>query len=112
MSIFDIEKSDVEKRYDNIISKSGNVFKGEKNRCICAFNDLWGYNGIEGEPITIEEAQEVLDKFGTDASQLFQIHALWQQFIKSVDSSWVDLVPPYDFLINEDGTVVLSVKEG
>jgi len=107
MSIFDITKSNVDVRYDKIVEKSANNFKGEKARCLSAFNDLWG---SEENPIAMEEAQAVLDKFGSETVQLFLTHSQWQTFIKSVDESYELLVPPYDYAINEDGTVTLSEK--
>jgi hypothetical protein len=100
-----LNKSDAQIRYERILEKAPKVFQGEKNRCLSAFNDLWG---SENNPLPIEEVQAVLNLFGSDAYQLFQIHQVWQQFIKTVDPTYEPLVPPYEYTINPDGTVTLS----
>jgi len=108
MSIFDITKSLAQLRYEKIVESSKNTFQGEKNRCKSAFNNLWG---SEESPVGIEEVQSVLDMFGEYALQLFLIHRAWQNFIKSVDPSYEELVPPYEYIINPDGTVTLIDPE-
>lgn len=57
--------------------------------------------------------QAVLDEFGSSAVELFQASVAAQEFIKQFDNTWVDLVTPYEFTINEDGTVTVGeLKEG
>lgn len=59
---------------------------------------------------TAPEPQAVLDQFGTSASQLFQASNAAQQLIKALDPTWVELVPPYEFTVNEDGTITIGDK--
>lgn len=106
MSLFDKpNKSAAQIRFENIKEKSVKMFTGEKNRCKSAFYDLWG---SAEDPISIEEAQETLDLFGSDAIQLFQIHGTWQNFINVVQADYVPLSAPYAYTFNADGTVTLS----
>jgi hypothetical protein len=51
--------------------------------------------------------QEILDLYGTNASQLFVVSRATAMFIKSVDPSWTPPVSPKEFTINEDGTVTI-----
>jgi len=106
MSIFDpTDKTTAQIRFETIKERSGKLHQGEKNRCLAAFNDLWG---SKETPISAEEAQAILDLFGNDAIQLFLIHKAWQDFIKAVDPSYEYLVPPYEMVYNEDGTVTVG----
>jgi hypothetical protein len=109
MSILDgIQKTEAEKRFEQIMEATPKIVKGEKNRCVAMFNLLWG---SESEPLPIETCQEIIDMFGNEAYQVFQIHQTWQEFIKTVDTEYVKLVSPYDVTVNADGTVTLSEKE-
>lgn len=56
--------------------------------------------------------QEIFDKFGESAIQLFQASAATQQYIQAVKPDYEPLVPPYNFEINEDGTVTVGEKIG
>ena len=101
MSIFnEIEKTKIEKRYELIKERSAKTLMGEKNRCKATFDLMW-------EDMSLEEAQALLDMMGAEAVQAFQIHAKWQEFILSVDSSYVPLSPPFSYEL-VDNRIVLS----
>lgn len=106
MSILDgLQKTEEEKVYEKILNNTPNIVEGEKNRCLSMFTDLWG--NVE-TPRPLSSCQIILDKFGDEAYQLFDIHHKWQTFITSVDLTYEPLIPPYSYYINEDGTVTLS----
>ncbi len=52
-------------------------------------------------------AQEILNVYGTGASQLFTVSRATAMFIKSLDPSWNPPVSPKEFTLNEDGTVTI-----
>jgi hypothetical protein len=54
------------------------------------------------------EVQAIMDSFGTDASKAFDAHEKLQMVIMIADPAWVPLVPPLAYVINEDGSVVIS----
>jgi hypothetical protein len=109
MSILNgINKSTEQKVYEDILLTTKNLVAGEKNRCLSMYNKLWG---SQESPKEMSECQAILDLFGNDAYQIFDFHGKWQTFIASIDSTYVPILPPYDYTINEDGTVTLSEKE-
>lgn len=52
--------------------------------------------------------QEICDQFGANAYKIFQESAFWQAAIKQRDPSYEALVPPKEFVINNDGTVTIT----
>ena len=51
--------------------------------------------------------QEICDEFGTDAVKCFELHGQLQQLIYAIDNTWQPLVPPFERVNNEDGTVTI-----
>ena len=54
--------------------------------------------------------QDILDQFGTNALELFKMHQSIRAFIRTLDPTYIGLVPPYNFTINQDGTVTVGSK--
>lgn len=57
--------------------------------------------------------QEIFDAYGTNGYLLFQSSANTIEFIMKEDPTFIPTLPPYEYTINEDGTVVIGdLKEG
>jgi len=94
-----------------LIKRSNTQFlKICKHNCIGSFAQMWKKRDQRGQLVnkTKEEAQAVLNDFGVDAAKAFQAHAKLQEIIALVDPSWVPLIPPYAYVVNNDGSVTLS----
>jgi hypothetical protein len=105
MSIFSgTNKTAAQITYEAILEQAQKLRQGEIARCKASFDLLWSGK-------TIEQCQAVLDLFGTSAMDLFIYHSAWQTFLATVDPTYLPLEPPFNFTINEDGTVTLSEKE-
>lgn len=98
-----ISKTEVQKRYEKISESAPIILSSEVARCKMMFDALWS-------GLTMAQAQEVIDLFGTNAKELFLYHSAWQTFLKTVDSNYTWLTPPFNVTINEDGTVTLVEK--
>lgn len=56
--------------------------------------------------------QQVLDQFGSDACELFIFSAKIQDTLLQINPSYEYKSPPYDYIINPDGTVTVgALKE-
>lgn len=121
MSIFQPKKlSQAETIYENILAKAPNQKLGEENRCLSAFQDLWGQGELVdipnteyrtvANPISASVAQEVLALLGTEAGKIFASHSSWQNSIMIINSEWKKLVPPYPISFNKDGSA--QINEG
>jgi len=98
MSILDKKSTTVEQSIRNLSGKMYNRLKAEHSTI---FRMIW--NNSEGF-----SAQEILDDFGTDAAELFNLSSQMQIMLAQIDSSYVPLLPPNEFTIQEDGTVIIS----
>jgi hypothetical protein len=49
--------------------------------------------------------QQICDALGNNAYKIFQESGFWQAAIKQRDPDYEELVPPNEFVINQDGTV-------
>ena len=82
--------------------------KSENTRCLSVMKDtarvvfqlLWHS--------TDKTPQEVCDVMGTDAAKGFLAHAKLQELIYLIDPTWVPLVPPVSYTINQNGTVTIG----
>lgn len=54
------------------------------------------------------EAQAFFDSYGVKAALAFELHSKLQELIYLTDNSWVPLVPPYEYVENQDGTVTIG----
>ena len=52
--------------------------------------------------------QEVLDEMGTDAAELFTFSTSIQGMLYEADNTYISITPPYEYTINEDGTVTVG----
>ena len=57
---------------------------------------------------TDKTPQEVCDMLGTDAAKGFEAHAKLQELIYLIDPTWVPLVPPVGYTVNQNGTVTIG----
>jgi len=105
MSIYDeVEKTEAQKAAEQIRENAKRLLQGEKNRCKAAFDQLWAGK-------TIDEVRAIIEEIGhEDAIQSMVVHSKWQEFITVADPTYVKLVPPYDYVIDENG-ITLSEKE-
>jgi hypothetical protein len=105
MNIFNIEKTEQEIKVDEI-RRCAEYRRGALEAHISAyevaFKDFW-----ENEKVT---PQEQCDALGDKASQFFQVSQLTQQYIKTLKPDWGEPKMPYEFTVNEDGTVVIGNK--
>lgn len=76
-----------------------------KALCFDSFNAFWMRDGL---PLTPEEASELLASLGAVATEIFVKHAAIQGFLKSLDPSWVFLVPPFETEEHPDGSMTLK----
>jgi len=105
MNIFNIEKTADEVKLDEI-RRCAEYRKGALEAHISAytvsFNDFWNNPTVS--------PQEQCDALGTGALAFFQISSITQDYIKALKPDWVAPVVPYEFTINEDGSVVIGDK--
>jgi adenine specific DNA methylase Mod len=52
--------------------------------------------------------QDVCDEFGNNAYKLFENAMKWINLIQQFDPAWVYPPAPYEFTVNEDGTVTIG----
>ena len=91
------QEEKIEKHKADIIKKNNKLYNRMKREHQTLFNMIWSDELLS--------PQEVLDSFGTDAVDLFTFSSKIQELLEQVDSSYVALVPPMPYVINEDGSV-------
>ena len=55
-----------------------------------------------------ETPQSICNSLETDAGKAFQAHAKLQELIYFLDPTWVPLIPPKAYTVNQDGTVTVA----
>jgi hypothetical protein len=110
MGIFDGANLSFEQTQELLIrEKNKNVLNGEIGRCKSTFEDIWG---AVGNPLSIEVAQAVLDRFtAQEQVQMFTVHSAWQDFITLAVPEYVRLVPPYKPTFGENGITLTAWTE-
>jgi len=109
MSIFDgLNKTPTQKRYEQILIEAKSSLEDEERKCLDSYRLLWG---TDDSPTSKEEVAEVLALLGSDATQMFQSHQAWQQFIKTINPDWEILESCYPLNFHEDGSVTLKDEE-
>lgn len=83
-----------------LVERSTHTLEGITSDHKIVFDMLWND----------EDPQILLDAMGNEAYKLFVVSHATQEFIKSIDENYARLNPPYEFTINEDGTVTLGDK--
>jgi 3-methyladenine DNA glycosylase Tag len=86
-----------------IIKKNSRLYKKIKREHKNLFNMIW-----ESEEVS---PQEILDSFGTDAESLFVYSISMQTLLAQVNSEYVPLETPNEYVINEDGTVTVGEEK-
>jgi hypothetical protein len=105
MSIFNIEKTESEVKNDEVrrcASFRWGALDTHKSYFEKSFDDFWNN--------AIVTPQEHCDALGNQAIQFFQIAALTIEYINTIDPSWIPPTVPYNFTINQDGTVTIGNK--
>jgi len=92
----------INREVSNIIQENSSTLEMIKDKCTNAFALVW--NNPHVTP------QEVSTKFGHDAYKLFEVAGLTIQYILALDPTWTPPTPPYEYTINEDGTVLVGEK--
>jgi hypothetical protein len=88
---------------DEIIKESLRFLNGAKRKHMSAFRKFW-YNP-NATP------QEICDKFGTNAKEVFIASKATEDYIKILDETYKAPEVPYEFTINADGTVTIGEKK-
>ncbi len=83
---------------NEFVTYLNNVVRGTDNR-IKALADMFWAN-----PVIINEV------LGTDTIKLFQLLGSLEALLGAYDDSYVPFVVPYEYTINEDGTVTIGDK--
>jgi hypothetical protein len=76
------------------------LWKYIKDRHTAIFNMVW-YDSQYS-------AKQIVDGFGTDGASLFQFSGDIQDLLYALDNTYEPLVPPKDYVVNEDGTVTVE----
>lgn len=53
---------------------------------------------------------QILDQFGSDAAELFIVSSKVQTLLKEIYPNYEEAVPPYNYTLNQDGTVTVGSK--
>jgi len=83
-----------------------------KQECKAQFDLAWKKRA-DGRVVnkTYQEVQAFFDGYGVKAAQCFELHGLLQSLIYATDNSWVPLVPVYEYVVNQDGSVTITAPE-
>jgi len=83
---------------NEFVTYINNVVKGTDNRIKGLANMFWA------NPAVISEA------LGSDAVKLFQLLGSLEGLLGAYDSDYAPFVVPYEYTINQDGTVTIGDK--
>lgn len=104
MSIINAQQiNTVEKVKNNILSNNKVAYLGLKDSVVNGFNNVWNNKDFT--------AQEILTAFGTDAKALFELSWSAQLLLKSLDNTWVYLIPEYEVAFDVDGNATVGAKK-
>jgi len=84
----------IQRQATHLFSQMGQTYEGIKQ-------SVWGNQ----QGLT---PQEVFDALGTNGAELFQLSALLVQAVNAAKPDTLDPAQPYEFTINEDGTVTVG----
>jgi hypothetical protein len=122
MSIFiEPELSEAKKRAIALIEHANKVIQGTESRVISLFKECWSLEEEKPEEISeedwqthkeqcIADDQAMLNEAGSQALTFFQWHGKAQELL-ALDPNYEIMSCPYNYVINEDGTITLSLKE-
>lgn len=87
----------VDTKLNRILIVNSNCLSAMRASCRNVFDLCW-----------TENPQEVCDQLGTDAVKAFEAHGKLQELIYLMDPTWQPLLPPYEYVKNEDGTITIG----
>lgn len=103
MSILNNETTQ-EQKIDNlktdITKKSNRLYQKIKREHEKIFNMIWNNPTVS--------PQEILDSYGEDAIDLFTYSSSLQDLLYQVDDTYVALVPPNEWELDEYGVVIVG----
>jgi len=105
MNIFNIEKTEAELKADEV-RRCAEYRKGTLEALTSAFTV--SFNDIFNNSILTP--QEHFDFFGNNAAQFFQTFTATAQFIKSMNPDFEVPTIPYEYIVNDDGTITVGEK--
>jgi hypothetical protein len=117
MSLISQEKTHEQKvqdRKDLLIHKNKKMYNRLKLSLAEIFRLTWPepvveyIDGVETVTPPDMTPQEIFDLFGADSYKMFELCSEIQTMLLSVDANYQPLVPPYEYTINEDGTVTVG----
>jgi len=85
---------------DRIVDENTRCLSVMKDTARAVFQLLWHS--------TDKTPQQVCDMMNTDAAQGFLAHSKLQELIYLIDPTWVPLVPPVSYTVNQNGTVKIG----
>lgn len=94
------QEQKIDKLKSKIVKRSSNLYNRIQREHERIFNMIW--KDEEATP------QEILDEYGTSAIDLFTFSSSLQILLGEVDNTYVPLVPPKEYQIQEDGRVTVS----
>jgi len=104
----------IQARINQIMQLNMNLLTSNKNGLLEIFHLVYFTNqiavGLHPVVSLITDTQAVFDHFGTDAVKLFIAADLVTKLIQVVDPTFIAPVPPFNYVINPDGTVTVSAK--
>lgn len=101
------ERTDEEKKYDtkNILNRSMQL---SFTRLVYDFKS--NFDQVWNNPLGLTP-QQVFDSFDTSAAQLFLIASSIQTAINTIVPNTATQTPPYNYTINQDGTVTVGAHK-
>ncbi len=106
---------EIEAKVALIIRKNGKLYSNIHARLQSQYNLLWALPTIDEDGNEVPPAvtpQEIMDKLGTQAYKLFESALGLQTQMAAVDPDYVQINVPYNYKINQDGTVTVgALKE-
>lgn len=99
MAIFGSQTSAAEKK-EHIANIASGALNSLINSVRASYDAVWNTPGVA--------PQSIIDQFGTDAAELFDVSRKTQLFIKSIKPDYELLLPPLKVTANPDGTVTIG----
>jgi hypothetical protein len=96
-----------------INNAQNSVLERIKNDNTCCLNEMMRVANSVYREVWYNDSgltpQAVINLLGTEAALAFNAHYKLQELIQFIDPNWVMLVPPLAYVVNNDGTVTVSV---
>ena len=93
-------------RLDNLVidikNSSINIYNKIETELLNSFRLVW-----ENPDFT---PQEIFDQFGSDSYELFVFSRMMQDCMIQINPNYIYLVPPYEYVMNPDGTVTVGER--